>query len=76
MVAPQQLGLTRVFADFSDLPYLLRYLPPVPRYQKPELPHRWYRLLMPPGNTDHIEEDDIPQGERIRGFTWQTMSGS
>ena len=33
MVAPQQLGLTRVFADFSLLPYLLRYLPPVPRYQ-------------------------------------------
>ena len=77
MVAPQQLGLTLVFADFSDLPYLLRYLPPVPRYQKPEIPRRWYSLLMSPVNPDHIEEDDIPQGEHIDDYiaadVWQLM---
>ena len=75
MVAPQQLGLTRVFADFSELPYLLRHLPPVPRFQKPELLSLWYRSLMSRGNTDHIEEDDIPKGEHIEEFmaadVWQ-----
>ena len=75
MVAPQQLGLTRVFADFSLLPYLLRHLPTVPRYQKPEIQRRRYRSLMSPGNTDHIEEDDIPEGEHIEDYmaadVWQ-----
>ena len=75
MVAPQQLGLTRVFADFSELPYLLEDLPPVPRYQKPEIPSLWYRPLMSRGNTDHIEDDDIPKGEHIDDYmaadVWQ-----
>ena len=77
MVAPQQLGLTRVFADFTLLPYLLRRLPPVPRYQKPEIPRRWYRSLRSLVNPDHIEDDDIPKGERIEDYmaddVWQLM---
>ena len=77
MVAPQQLGLTRVFADFSELPYLLLDLPPVPRYQKPEIPSLWYRPMMSPVNTDHIEEDDILKGEHIDDYmaddVWQLM---
>ena len=75
MVAPQQLGLTRVFADFLDLPYLLRYLPLVPRYQKKEIPRLWYMQLRSLVNTDHIEEDDIPKGEHIEEYmaadVWQ-----
>ena len=77
MVAPQQLGLTRVFADFSLLPYLLQRLPPAPRYQKPEIPRRWYRSLRSLVNPDHIEDDDIPKGEHIEDYmaadVWQLM---
>ena len=37
----------------------------MPRYQKPEIPRRWYRSLRSLVNPDHIEDDDIPKGEHI-----------
>ena len=79
MVASQQIGLTKGFADFSLLPLLLRAVVPPQRFQQPERPLVWsYYLSLESGiNIDHFEASDMPEdmsfgfGDYMAEDVWQ-----